>query len=72
MNEIDYKTLLSSYQQKSFDLFNQVVALESRLTISNQTIESLQKTVNSLTAELEKKSKKTTKTTEDFSNSSIQ
>ena len=72
MNEIDYKTLLSSYQQKSFDLFNQVVALESRLITSNQTIETLQKTVNNLTAELEKKYKKTAKGTEDFSNSTIQ
>ena len=79
MNDIDYKALLTTYQQKSFDLFNQVVALESRLTNSNQIIESLKSTVNNLTLELEKKTnelekknKRTNKNTEDFSNSTIQ
>ncbi len=79
MNDIDYKALLTTYQQKSFDLFNQVVALESRLSSSNQIIESLRSTVNNLTVELEKrtielekKNKRTNKNIEDFSNSSIQ
>lgn len=79
MNDIDYKALLSAYQQKSFDLFNQVVALESRLTNSNQIIESWRNTGGNLTLELEKKTnelekknKRTNKNTEDFSNSTIQ
>jgi len=53
MNENDYKTLILTYQQKSFDLFSQVVALEARLTTSKQTIESLTNQVNTLMSELE-------------------
>lgn len=72
MNEIDYKTLLTSYQQKSFDLFNQVVALEAKLSNTNQVVEVLTKKVNELTQELEKKNKRSSKNNEDFSNSNIQ
>jgi hypothetical protein len=53
MNENDYKTLIITYQQKSFDLFSQVIALEAKLTTSNQFIESLMKQVNDLNSELE-------------------
>lgn len=52
-NEMDYKILLGTYQQKSFDLFNQVVALEARVSSSNQTIEVLNKRVTDLISELE-------------------
>lgn len=52
-NETDYKILLGTYQQKSFDLFNQVIALEARVSASNQTIEVLNKKVNDLIGELE-------------------
>jgi len=52
-NETDYKILLGTYQQKSFDLFNQVIALEARVSSSNQTIEVLNKKVNDLIGELE-------------------
>jgi tRNA(Phe) wybutosine-synthesizing methylase Tyw3 len=54
MNEIDYKNLLSVYQQKSADLFVQNIALESRVLTSNQIIESLSKRISELTEEIEK------------------
>jgi hypothetical protein len=68
MNESDYKNLIVIYQQKAFDLFSQVIALEARLAGSKQLVESLSSQVNNLTAELESlntKIKKTnTKTTD--------
>jgi len=53
MNENDYKNFLTVYQQKSSDLFNQVVALESRLLTSNQLIEGLTNKVNQLKEEID-------------------
>lgn len=72
MNEIDFKNLLGSYQQKSFDLFNQVIALEAKIMTANQTIDSLTSKVNQLSAELEKKNKRSSKNNEDFSTSNIE
>lgn len=54
MSEQELKVLLSTYQQKSFDLFNQVVALEARLSTSNNLIEALTNKVNELNEENEK------------------
>ena len=68
MSEQELKTLLSTYQQKSFDLFNQVVALEARLSTSNNLIEALTNKVNELNEENEKlktKAKRNTKTNSD-------
>ena len=62
MSEQELKTLLSTYQQKSFELFNQVIALESRLTTSNQLIEALTNKVNNLNEENEKLKAKTKRT----------
>ena len=68
MNENDYKNLIITYQQKAFDLFSQVVALEARIASSNQLVESLTVQVKNLTLEvdnLKMKNKKTnTKTTD--------
>jgi len=72
MNEIDFKNLLGSYQQKSFDLFNQVIALEAKIMTANQTIDSLTSKINQLSAELEKKNKRSSKNNEDFSTSNIE
>ncbi len=52
-SEIDYKSLLGSYQQKSFDLLNQVIALEARVSSNNQLIDGLNKRVQDLVVELE-------------------
>ena len=69
MNENDYKTLIITYQQKSFDLFSQVIALEAKLTSANQIIESLMKQVNDLNIELENLKTKTKKTSSKVSDS---
>ena len=61
MNEEDLKLVLSKYQQKTFELFNQNIVLETQ-------IEKLSATISSLSIELEKlkKPKRGTKTEEDF------
>jgi len=59
MSEQELKTILNTYQQKSFDLFNQVVALEARLSTSNNLIEALTNKVNELNEENEKLRAKT-------------
>lgn len=75
MNENDYKSLIIVYQQKSFDLFSQVVALEAKMATSYQLIESLTLKINELNIEIENiktKNKKTSSklldnsSTEDF------
>jgi dynactin complex subunit len=47
MTEDDLKSVLAKYQQKAFELFNQNIVLETQ-------IEQLNKTVSTLSAELEK------------------
>jgi archaellum component FlaC len=64
MSEQDYKYLLLSYQQKSFDLFTQNIALDSKVKQLSELVESLTSKVNQLESQ---KSKRTTKSeTEDF------
>jgi hypothetical protein len=62
MNEEDLKLVLSKYQQKTFELFNQNIVLETQ-------VEKLTSTVNNLNIELEKlrKPKRVSKQEEDFS-----
>ena len=59
MDEQDYKNLITAYQSKLFDLTNQNVALEARELKYRQTIEFL----NQKISELEKKPKRSTRTT---------
>jgi len=59
MSEDDLKAVLAKYQQKSFELFNQNIVLETQ-------VENLQKQVTTLTQELEKsRSKRTSKASSD-------
>jgi len=62
MSEDDLKSILAKYQQKSFELFNQNIVLETQ-------VENLQKQISILQQELEKsKPKRTTKvSSDDFS-----
>ena len=62
MSEDDLKAVLAKYQQKSFELYNQNIVLETQ-------VEKLNSTVSSLTAELEKlrKPKRGLKGEDDFS-----
>jgi predicted RNase H-like nuclease (RuvC/YqgF family) len=61
MNEQDYKSLIITYQQKSFDLFSQVVALEAKQSTLNQLIKELTEKVEDLTKKLERKNRGTKK-----------
>jgi len=71
MTENDYKNFIAVYQQKSSDLFSQVVALEARLIGANQLIEALTNKVNEQKEEIEKlKAKNTRKTTKTDNSSS--
>jgi dynactin complex subunit len=61
MSEEDLKLVLSKYQQKTFELFNQNIVLETQ-------VEKLNGMVSALKVELEKlkKPKRGTKAEEDF------
>jgi len=61
MTEEDLKSVLAKYQQKSFELFNSNIVLETQIEKSNKTIESL-----SVELEKLKKPKRGTKVEEDF------
>jgi uncharacterized coiled-coil protein SlyX len=62
MNDNDYKSLILVYQQKSFDLFSQVVALEAKVNIANKTIENLNARIIEQEDELSKLNSKNKKT----------
>ncbi len=49
MTEEDYKAIIATYQQKSFELFNQNIVLETQVNSQKQKIESLTKELNSNT-----------------------
>jgi archaellum component FlaC len=55
MSEQDYKYLLLSYQQKSFDLFTQNIALESKVKQLSELVESLTNKVNQLESQKSKR-----------------
>lgn len=59
ISEEDYKTLISAYQQKTFDLFNQNIALEAKTASLNSLIKSLNSTIEEITEQKEKLAKKT-------------
>ncbi len=59
MTEEDLKSVLAKYQQKAFELFNSNIVLETQIEQANKTIESL-----SVELEKLKKSKRVIK--EDF------
>ena len=61
MTEEDLKAVLAKYQQKSFELYNTNIVLETQ-------VEQLNREVNSLTTEIErlKKTKRVSKTEDDF------
>ena len=61
MNETDYKNLIITYQQKSFDLFSQVVALEAKQVTLSQLVKDLTAKVEELTKQLERKNRGTKK-----------
>ena len=67
ISEDDYKTLISVYQQKTFDLFNQNIALEAKVATLGSLVESLNETIENITKEQSRptKTRKTKSQTED-------
>ena len=63
MNEEDYKAIISTYQQKSFELFNQNIVLETQLNTYKQKVDLLTKEIEKLS---NSKTRKTKTETEDF------
>ena len=45
MSEEDYKNIIGNYQQKSFELFNSNVMLETQVAKLKKEIEDLQKVI---------------------------
>jgi hypothetical protein len=62
MSEDDLKSVLAKYQQKSFELFNQNIVLETQVEQLNKVIISLREEIGKLSV----KPKRITKTEEDF------
>lgn len=48
MNEDQYKAIISVYQQRSFDLFNANVMLETQISQLKSQVEELNSKLNSL------------------------
>ena len=67
MDEQDYKYLISSYQQKSFDLMSQLVATEARVKKLTDTTELLNAQIAEQQNEIDKLSKVKKVTKDDFS-----
>jgi hypothetical protein len=61
IKEDDYKTLISVYQQKTFDLFNQNIALEAKVATLNSLIKELNNTIEEMIKVQEKQTKRTSK-----------
>ena len=61
MNEQDLKYMVSTYQQKSFDLLSQVIAAESKVRQLSDLVQAQSKQIQSQAEEIEKlKSKEPT------------
>lgn len=61
IKEEDYKTLISVYQQKTFDLFNQNIALEAKVSSLNSLIKDMNETIGEMTKVQEKQAKRSTR-----------
>jgi len=48
MTEEDYKLVVAKYQQKSFELFNSNIVLETQLNSCQNTIETLKEEIEKL------------------------
>lgn len=51
LSEEDYKTLITIYQQKVFELFNRNISLEAKVLTLNTLVESLNETISEITKE---------------------
>jgi hypothetical protein len=62
MSEQELKTLLGVYQQKTYELFTQNVALEAKVSNLSSLVEVLTKRLNEITNPVQEESKPTKKT----------
>jgi uncharacterized protein YdcH (DUF465 family) len=67
MDEQDYKYLMASYQQKSFDLMSQLVATEARVKKLTDMTEALNAQIIEQQKEIDKLGKVKKVTKDDFS-----
>lgn len=69
MNDQDYKYLLATYQQKTFDMLSQVISYDAKIRQLNDLVEALTSRVNEQKEEIEKlkKAKKNIRAEGDFS-----
>lgn len=69
MNDQDYKYLLATYQQKTFDMLSQVISYDAKIRQLNDLVEALTLRVNEQKEEIEKlkKAKKSPRAEGDFS-----
>lgn len=67
MDEQDYKYLMASYQQKSFDLMSQLVATEARVKKLTDMVEALNLQIIEQQKEIDKLSKVKKTTKDEFS-----
>ena len=57
MNEEDYKAIIATYQQKSFELFNQNIVLETQVNSYKQKVDLLTKELDKLNNSKARKTK---------------
>lgn len=57
MNEEDYKAIIATYQQKSFELFNQNIVLETQVNSYKQKVDLLTKELEKLNNSKTRKTK---------------
>ena len=48
MNETEYQAVISTYQQKAFELFNQNIVYQTQINTLQQEISSLKKEIEQL------------------------
>jgi len=53
MSEEEYKSVIATYQQKAFELFNSNIVLESQIQAQRSTIESLRTEIEQMSFELQ-------------------
>lgn len=62
MTEQELKNLLGIYQQKSYELFTQNVALEAKVSNLSSLVDALTKRINEITSQPQEESKPPRKT----------
>lgn len=62
MSEQELKTLLGIYQQKSYELFTQNIALEAKISNLSSLVEALTARLNNITTPTKEESKPVRKT----------